>query len=1158
MMLLIVSCNLFETPERPICKQNSCSGHGACFEKPGSQILCKCFKGYLGDACETCDSNNGYHLSKDSQICTNNPCNPNPCQEKNTTLCTPKNKTEVICSCSVGYKNYGDGLCKPEHPCLLDNPCQEANLICLNNNGKAECNDCISGYQDNNNDSICFPSCETSLLICSNHSYCDDTNGEAQCKCEENYLMNDNNECILNIPSGFNCNDPIPLDFNADVIIADTSESENNHYGSCQPDSDKEIIYYFEIMDQVNLKILVSGFDTIMYLRKTCNDYNSQVICDDDSGGRLASYIDTILDPGQYYLFIDGYEGESNTFELQSTITCTNNMLFDTASYSCVVNPCDSNPCEEENKKLCTPVLPNGFECNCNPGYMLDENNENCILNTEKRGESCDDAILLNNEVTSISNSTENLYSFNTGTCAGEGNEQIYKFEIDKTSMANFIMNGYDTVLYLRSECSNNDSELICNDDSYEKSASISIYLAPGIYYLFADSFDNNNGSYELVYNINSDPCLENPCGENQECKASENWDNYECICPDGTIDYNTTCIDNPCLPNPCTEIEKNKCTAEHPDSFTCSCSIGYIQQNEICIPNPNAEGEDCSDAVILTEENNTIIGSTLNANNDRVGFCGGRGADRVYNFSLIEEKKAEFTVDGFDTVMYLRQDCKNPSTEIVCNDDYNSAGSGSGLSIVLDPGYYSIIIDSYNRSGNYEFTYKFVSNPCNNYQCPNNKTCIPDAEWQNTECICPENTLAFEEICVDNPCEPNPCIDEKKNLCISLLPDNYSCKCNPGYIENTDGICVIDPDANDWLIMTFLNADNDLEADGLTDIIEMEMVGSTSNVHIVTLLDTDTNNQGDARKIYIKQNESEVIENMGEIDMGNWETLADFGVWAVQNYKARHYALIIWDHGDGWSKKFKPSSRTKSFSQDYHGSQEGISVAKGEYENALKKITNAISGKIDIIGFDACLMGMWEVAEVSSYYGDYLVASEENMPNTGYVYNEFLKTVVDNPEMSPADLAKAIVDSYYLEDEQNVTLSVTDLNTMNDLSVAISSFANTLISYPQFYMGIEQARINTQTFSERDFKDLKDFAQKVKNMNGLPEDLINSANTLIDQLDLTIIHNKAKDSYSNAFGLSIYLPEKGDGMKASYRDIGALWSHNTTWDEFLMDFTDN
>ncbi|HHY57575.1 MAG TPA: hypothetical protein GYA08_19290, partial [Chloroflexi bacterium] len=120
--------------------------------------------------------------------------------------------------------------------------------------------------------------------------------------------------------------------------------------------------------------------------------------------------------------------------------------------------------------------------------------------------------------------------------------------------------------------------------------------------------------------------------------------------------------------------------------------------------------------------------------------------------------------------------------------------------------------------------------------------------------------------------------------------------------------------DEPEWLIMLYQNADDEvLEGDIFTDLNEAELVGSTDDVTIVAQLDryeAGFDGDGDwttAKRFLVTQDDdlavlaSEEIEDLGEIDSGAPETLVDFALWAMTNYPAQKYALILSDHGAGW-----------------------------------------------------------------------------------------------------------------------------------------------------------------------------------------------------------------------------------------------------------------
>ena len=119
-----------------------------------------------------------------------------------------------------------------------------------------------------------------------------------------------------------------------------------------------------------------------------------------------------------------------------------------------------------------------------------------------------------------------------------------------------------------------------------------------------------------------------------------------------------------------------------------------------------------------------------------------------------------------------------------------------------------------------------------------------------------------------------------------------------------------------EWTIMVYMDGDNNLEGAGIADINEMEEVGSTNDINIVVQFDRtpgwDSTN-GDwntTRRYYIEQDtdtstiSSTLISDLGELNMGDPNTLSNFVIWAIQNYPADHYALIIWDHGSGWKSE--------------------------------------------------------------------------------------------------------------------------------------------------------------------------------------------------------------------------------------------------------------
>jgi formylglycine-generating enzyme required for sulfatase activity len=83
------------------CDPYTCNGHGTCDATSGTP-LCTCDSGYIGDNCENCNLNAGYHLGADQLTCTTNLCDPSPCTGDHQ-VCS-----NGICSCQAGYCHIDD------------------------------------------------------------------------------------------------------------------------------------------------------------------------------------------------------------------------------------------------------------------------------------------------------------------------------------------------------------------------------------------------------------------------------------------------------------------------------------------------------------------------------------------------------------------------------------------------------------------------------------------------------------------------------------------------------------------------------------------------------------------------------------------------------------------------------------------------------------------------------------------------------------------------------------------------------------------------------------------------------------------------------------------------------------------------------------------
>jgi hypothetical protein len=373
------------------------------------------------------------------------------------------------------------------------------------------------------------------------------------------------------------------------------------------------------------------------------------------------------------------------------------------------------------------------------------------------------------------------------------------------------------------------------------------------------------------------------------------------------------------------------------------------------------------------------------------------------------------------------------------------------------------------------------------------------------------------------------------------------------------------------WTVMVFLNGDNDLWSAGIEDFNEMETVGSTDEVDVVVQIDLPVSMHGtppfnDTRRYHVAHDAADssaiispqVWPESGtiELDMGSPDTLADFVIWAVDNYPADRYALVIWDHGDGFRyTPAAPAGPYKEISDDV-SSGSSISVAGGELAEAMEAITSHLGRRLDLVGLDACLMGMWEVDTVLKDYADFLVQSEETEDGDGYDYNALTAFLEASPEALPVELCAAVAQGSI--ESVGATLACLRTDGVDAVTAAVDDAALEIMdALPASEAGIVQAADRTMRFSDGELGDLYHFMQRLIDTAGLPQSLKDAAGAVQTAVEAAVVENRTSGFHQNAHGMSVYLPVASEPFSydEAYREgAGAVWA-STSWDEMLCSF---
>jgi hypothetical protein len=354
------------------------------------------------------------------------------------------------------------------------------------------------------------------------------------------------------------------------------------------------------------------------------------------------------------------------------------------------------------------------------------------------------------------------------------------------------------------------------------------------------------------------------------------------------------------------------------------------------------------------------------------------------------------------------------------------------------------------------------------------------------------------------------------------------------------------------WTVMVYVNAKNNLEEYGLSDVNEMELVGSTPDLNIVAELgridgysDADGDWKGSRRYLVQKDADTSVIASpvvmeIPNSDMGSWQNLAEFVKWSQGKYPAQHYVLVIWNHGSGWNKNLSAESG-KGISYD---DESGNHITTQQLKQVL-----AATGKLEILSMDACLMQMMEVAYEIRTGADYIVASEETEPGDGYTYNTWLAPLAAKPSMTQAELSKTMVDSYtdhYQSIGQGATQSSVKTENLYKLGQMLNGWTSAVMASGEV-ANAKNARTKAQAFYYSSNKDLYHFVKLVNDGTQNADVKARSAELLNFLPGSVIHHNRAYGSkYANALGLAIYIPGY---YTSAYDDLE--WAKDSNWDDF-------
>lgn len=411
------------------------------------------------------------------------------------------------------------------------------------------------------------------------------------------------------------------------------------------------------------------------------------------------------------------------------------------------------------------------------------------------------------------------------------------------------------------------------------------------------------------------------------------------------------------------------------------------------------------------------------------------------------------------------------------------------------------------------------------------------------------------------------------------------------------------------WTFIVYVAADNDLRPFAPRNIKQMAEIGSNKNINIVVHLDIRLNgNKKTTRRYYIERGKVLHVNandpHSQKMDSGNPNTLVSCCKWAIEDFPADNYALILWNHGTGVIDPgrarvintaelfcFNPEinklelERSTGFleliePEDPKGvcwdDTTGNYLTNQDLSRALDLVCKKYLGgkKFGLIGFDACLMSMIEISNYIKNYAHVMVSSQEVELGTGWDYTKILKPFRKINLATPQDLGAHIVQSYassYSNITNDYTQSALDLDAMGLLEDNVNIVAQLFLDALNNQKGksvknalkVSRNKLLCTHFDEPSYIDLHHFyCNTLKNLRKFTLNSATKTASTKKQLEQALgdgckliegiaFANQVGSNLSKAHGISIYFPTR----KIHHSYARTDFAKNNTWFNFLKKY---
>jgi hypothetical protein len=500
------------------------------------------------------------------------------------------------------------------------------------------------------------------------------------------------------------CEAPIPL--SVGTVTGSTTRGEHENAGSCGPSDSRELVYELDVAQRERATIEVEArFDSVLYIRKDdCGDPNAEIDCSDDAPDRSHSRIERVLEPGRYFVFVDGYAHDAGAFKL--TLTVSDVLAL-------------ADVCRR------APLL--GFG-------------------------------------SPVAGTTTGMGNDAEASCPGgaDGADAPWRLELSSRARMRIIEHSDDMtpVVHMRHACADQQSEIACGEAAGGNDAVIAGLFDPGSYTVFADAHDlDSAGRYSLQADVAppggagvaGDGCgdavpLGNSSPLNGDTFAARDDVTGSCggagaadlvyrveVAKRSRFAASMASEEAPHL-----LVAWRRC-GDHSSEVACGrridavltpgtyfLAIDGLSENALgrfslrwALQDLTVQGGACGSAPVLVD-GRTVAGNTVGGGDKFIASCiasddATSGPDRIYKMTLATRAHVHLALSApsFDAAMTVRKTCADGAggaraAEVACVSEATDSGQPSTIDRTLEAGTYWVVVDGQTPNDQGPFTLEY------------------------------------------------------------------------------------------------------------------------------------------------------------------------------------------------------------------------------------------------------------------------------------------------------------------------------------------------------------------------------------------------------------------------------------------------------------------